>query len=172
MKKIIYIILSVIVVLGLGGWYLATEADAAGPGDLLYPVDTTAEAIERFFTFDDIALAEFEQEVLDERVDELEALVDEETIDEELVLGATEEVSAQRARLQTHIEEGEATQEGSMEQVQNRYEVQAEEHIQIMEKVETKATGEDTQQKVQEAVKGYEESLKGSSGSSGNGNGK
>lgn len=177
MKKVIPIILSVVILIGLGGWYLVKEADASEPGDLLYPVDIAAEAVERLVTFDDVALAEFEQEVLEERVEELDALVTKETVDEELILGATEKVSSQRSKVQEHIESGEATQEGSMEQVQNRYEVKAEEHIQVMEKVQNKSEEAGTQEKAQSAAKSYTDSISGNSSSdssgssSGNGNG-
>lgn len=177
MKKIaLKIALIVLVVFG-GGWYLATEADAAEPGDFLYPVDLATESIVRTFTFDDVALAELEEEILDERVDELESLTDEEEIDEELVAGATDRITDQQSRVQTRLETEDGELSGELEQVRSRYEVQAEEHIQIMEKVQTQVQGEDTQLKVKEAVSAYEKSLSGNTDSgsgsdNGNGNGK
>ena len=167
MKKLISIIVSVIVLLGLGGWYLVTEADASEPGDFLYPVDLATESIERLVTFDDIASSEFELDILDERVEELEVLIDKDTLDEELILGATEKVGDQRARVQVQIEKGEGNASEAMEQVQNRYKVQVEEHMKVMEKVQTKVEGKDAQLKVEQTVSGYENSLdKGNSDSS------
>ena len=177
MKKLLYIVLAVIICLGIGGWYLVGEADAAGPDNFLYPIDLAAEAVERLVTFDEVALAELEAEILDERVEELEVLADADVIDEELILGATEKVDTQRARTQSKIDSGEGEMTGAMEEVQNRYEVKAQEHIKVMEKVQTQVEGEDTKLKVKETVSGFENSIdKGSSdsssdsGSSGNGN--
>jgi len=167
MKKLISIIVSVIVLLGLGGWYLVIEADASEPGDFLYPVDLATESIERLITFNDIASSEFELDILDERVEELEVLIDKDTLDEELILGATEKVGDQRARVQVQIEKGEGNASEAMQQVQNRYKVQVEEHMKVMEKVQTKVEGKDAQLKVEQTVSGYENSLdKGNSDSS------
>lgn len=177
MKKIVYIVLAIILCLGLGGWYLVGEANASGPGNFLYPIDLAAESVERLVTFDEVALAELEVEILEERVEELELLADADVVDEALVLGATEKVDEQRSRAQLKIDSGDGEMTGAMEEVQNRYTVKAEEHIQVMEKVQTQVEGEDTKLKVKEAVSGFENSInKGSSGSStdsgssGNGN--
>lgn len=159
MKKTISIIVTALLIIGLGGWYLAKEANASEPGDSLYSVDLASESVQRFFTFDDIALAELEEDILDERVEELEAIVDAETVDEELVDEATDNVTEQQSRVQTRLESESGETSGELEQLRNRYEEQVEEHLQIMEKVQTKVVGEDTQLKVQEAVDAYENSL-------------
>jgi hypothetical protein len=176
-KQAILTLTATVVLVALGGWYLVKEADAAGPGDLLYPIDLASESIERAFTFDDTASAELEEDILDERVDELEALVNEDTVDEELVLEATENVSDQQSRTQTRLETEDGEQNGDLEQARERYETQVEEHLQIMEQVQEKVQGEDTQLKVQETVKNYQNSVdtttdgNGTGNSSTNGNG-
>ena len=170
MKKTILTIVAVLLIVGLGGRYLAGEANAAEPGDLLYPVDLATESVERFFTFDEVASAELEEDILDERIDELEALTEAETVDEDLVLEATDNVIAQQDRVQTRLEDETGAAAGDLEQVRNRYEEQIEEHLQIMEQVQTKVEGDETQLKVQEAVDAYEESKADSTNGSDNSN--
>ena len=170
MKKLILIVVSSVLLVGLGGWYLVKEADAAGPGDLLYSIDIAAESVERFLTFDEVAEAELEEDILDERVDELETLIETEEIDEDLVLRATEDVDTQRSRVQQRLEIDEDST-GTMEQVQNRYEEQVQEHVKVMEQVQEKVEGEETQNKVKETVSNYQNSVDDSTGENGNSTG-
>lgn len=159
MKKLISIIVASVLLVGLGGYYLVKEADAAEPGDLLYPVDLASESVQRFFTFDEVASAELEEDILDERIDELNNLASEETIDEDLVLEATENVKEQQLRTQDRLETEDGELNGELEQARERYEQQVEEHLAVMEQVQEKAQGEETQNKIQEAVQSYEDSL-------------
>ena len=156
MKKILYIVLALIACLGIGGWYLVGEANAASPDNFLYPLDLAAESIERFVTFDEVALAELETEILNERVEELGVLIDTNIIDEELILEATKKIDEQRSQTQSKIDSGEKDMTEAMEQVQNQFEVKAQEHIKIMEKVQTKVEAENIKLKVKETVSGFE----------------
>ena len=76
MKKLLSVALVVILFLGGGGYVLATAADASVPGDAMYAIDLVAEDVQRALTTDDLALAEFEEEILQERVDEVEQIVE------------------------------------------------------------------------------------------------
>ncbi len=159
MKKTISIIVSVLLLVGIGGWYLVKEADASEPGDALYSVDLATESIQRFFTFDEVASVELEEDILDERAEELESLTGTETVDEDLVTQATDNLTEQQSRVQTRLEEESGNTNGELEQLRTRYEEQVEEHLQVMEQVRIKVQGEETQLKVQEAVDAYENSL-------------
>jgi hypothetical protein len=152
MKKVITVVLAVLLVLGGGGYLLAQKADAAEPGDALYSVDILAENIQRLVTFDDLKSAELETAILDERVAELESLVDEDSdTDFAEVLAA---VAEQQDRVREHIgtleENADNYQSGELEQIQNQYELQLEQHIQVMQKVENK--GEESALEVKEKL--------------------
>jgi len=152
MKKVLTVVLVLLIVLGGGGYLLAQKADAAEPGDTLYSVDILAENIQRLVTFDDLKSAELETEILTERVSELEDLSDADTdVDLAEVLAA---VSAQQDRVKEHIGtlEGNADnyQNGELKQIQNQYELQLEQHIQVMQKVENK--GEESALEVKEQL--------------------
>lgn len=152
MKKVITVVLLLLIILGSGGYLLATQADAAEPGDTLYPVDILAENIERLLTFDDLKSAELETEILAERVEELENLSDSDSdVDLTEVLA---EISAQQDRVKQHLGEAEANptkyQSGQLEQVQNQYELQLEQHIQVMQKVQN--NGEDSALEIKEQL--------------------
>ncbi|MDD3474594.1 MAG: DUF5667 domain-containing protein [Candidatus Dojkabacteria bacterium] len=150
MKKVIKVVLVLLIVLGGGGYLLAQEADAAEPGDTLYPIDILAENIQRLVTFDDLKSAELETEILAERVAELEALSDSDT-DLSEVLAA---VSEQQDRVQQKLGDLEANadkyQDGELEQIQNQYELQLEQHIQVMQQVEN--NGEESALEVKEKL--------------------
>ena len=150
MKKVITVVLVLLIVLGGGGYLLAQQADAAEPGDTLYSIDILAENIQRLVTFDNLKSAELETEILEERVAELESLSETDT-DLAEVLAA---VSAQQDRVKEHIGDLEANadkyQDGELEQIQNQYELQLQQHIQVMQKVENK--GEESALEVKEKL--------------------
>jgi len=102
MKKLLSVALVVILFLGGGGYVLATAADASVPGDAMYAIDLVAEDVQRALTTDDLALAEFEEEILQERVDEVEQIV-EDGVDEEIVDEALQELTKQTDRAQERI---------------------------------------------------------------------
>ena len=102
MKKLLSVALVVILLLGGGGLALATAADASVPGDAMYAIDLVAEDVQRALTTDDLALAELEEEILQERVDEVEQIV-EDGVDEEIVDEALQELTKQTERAQERI---------------------------------------------------------------------
>ena len=142
MKKVLTVFLVLLLLLGGGGLILAQQADAAEPGDTLYPVDILAENIQRVLITDDIKKTEFEEEVLGERISELASLSEgNENVDE--ILQAVSE-QQERVRKQLNILENnpEKYSDNAVQQAQNRYEQQLEQHIEVMEQIQNK--GEDT----------------------------
>ena len=157
MKKLLSIVLVVVLLLGGGGFLLATAADASTPGDALYAIDLVAEDIQRALTTDDLALAEFEQDILEERAEEVELIV-EEGVEGEVVQDALDELEKQRDRTQerllTVMSEDSKYNEAERAEVTLRYEKLVQEQIQKMEEVQIKyenVTGE--------AKKGFEDAV-------------
>lgn len=198
MKKVLSIILGVVVILGVGGYFLATRADAATPVDPLYPVDTFFEDLQRIVTFDDVALVELEQSILDEREAELGEVLGMEDIEEADVEDCIDGMDAQRERLYTKLGEAQEKMEQkgnteavqALEQVQNKYQEQVQKQIETttkaqekygdvgqevkenleMEKNSLSNQGEDTQNQ-QQNVEDNSDNGQGSSGSSSSGSG-
>jgi hypothetical protein len=168
MKKVILILL-VIVMIGSGAVLLAQQADAAEPGDPLYSVDVLAEKVQRAIIFDEVKLAEFEGEVLGERIGEYQSLALKSADVEEIL----DEIDAQQTRVREHIgtmeNNPENYSEQALQQVQNRYEEQLEQHIEIMEKVQNQ--GEETaiqiKQELQENLDSCRSGTCGSTGAAG-----
>lgn len=138
MRKVLSVLLILVIVLGGGGYLLATEADASVPGETLYTVDLMAEDIQRVFTFNKVKIAELEQDILDERAEELEALVEQESAED--VLGeAIDELDAQRVRaeerIQVLMDEDANYDEATLARIQTRLETQLQTHLQNMERV-------------------------------------
>ncbi|HCC68073.1 TPA: hypothetical protein DEP90_02615 [Patescibacteria group bacterium] len=169
MKKVLTVLLILIVVLGGGGTILATQADASEPGDVLYAVDLAIEDVQRLLTFDDINLIELESNILEERVVELNNVVDTTDNIEEVLTAVTVQQDRVKDCLGNAESNPEKYQDGELERVQNQYQQQLEQHIQVMEKVENK--GEDTALQVKQ---GLQENLDlcdtGVCGGSGSGN--
>ena len=168
MKKTIYFVLAVLVIVFGGGYLLATQADAAAPGDLLYPVDLVSESIRRAMIFDEEKVTEFEQDVLGERVEELEVVADAD------VKECLEGIEAQQTRVNERL--GEVSDEAALERVQNRYEEQVQEHTAVMEQVKEQTQVQENKDEIDSAKAGmntkYEEAVKGNTDSgSSNGNG-
>lgn len=139
MKKVLSILLILVIVLGGGGYLLATQADASTPTDPLYKVDLFAEQIQRTFTFDEVKKAELEQDILDERAEELETLL-EDASDEEVLGEAVEMLDDQRARAEERVQilmdEDANYDEATLARIQTRLETQLETQLQNMEKVQ------------------------------------
>lgn len=169
MKKVILVLL-VIVMIGSGAVLLAQQADAAEPGDTLYSIDLLAEKVQRALMFDDLKEAEFETAVLGERVAELSTVSATEDGDVEELLAA---VSEQQTRVKDCIGllEGnpELYQDGELEQIQNQYEQQLQQHIEVVEQVQNK--GKDTaiqiKQELQENLDSCRSGTCGSTGAAG-----
>ena len=103
-------------------------SDPAKPGDFLYPVDKVAEQIRRTLTLDALNRAEFEMDVMDERVLELRNLSEGSNANQ--ISNSISEVEAQKERLRVMLEE--------MTQLRARNKVQAEEQLQVMNKLASK----------------------------------
>jgi hypothetical protein len=139
MKKVLSILLILVIVLGGGGYLLASQANASTPTDPLYKVDLFAEQIQRTFTFNEVKSAELEQDILDERAEELETLLEDET--EEEVLGeAVEMLDDQRVRAEERVqllmEEDANYDEATLARIQTRLETQLQNQLQNMERVQ------------------------------------
>lgn len=85
MNKVLGIIISVALIVGVGGYFLATKANAATPADPLFSIDLALEDAQRLLTLNDVASITLEQDILEERQEELEAMLeDEDTTDDQL----------------------------------------------------------------------------------------
>lgn len=163
MKKLILVVL-VLVMLGSGGVLLAQQADASEPGDSLYSIDLLAEKVQRNIIFDELKKAEFEGEVLGERISEYQALAERSDDVEEIL----DEVEKQQTRVRENLgflenNPGNYSEE-ALQQVQNRYEQQLEKHIEVMEQVQNKG-GDKAIQVKQQLVDNLEECGRGTCGS-------
>jgi hypothetical protein len=155
--------------LGSGGVLLAQQADAAEPGDPLYNVDLLAEKVQRAIIFDEVKKAEFEGEILGERIAEYQSLTYR-SADTDVIL---DEIEKQQTRVREFIgtmeNNPENYSEDALQQVQNRYEQQLEQNIEVMEK--TQNQGEDTaiqvKQELQENLESCRTGTCGSTESSG-----
>lgn len=108
MSKVLGIIISVAIIVGGGGYFLATKANAATPADPLFNLDLALEDAQRLFTLNDVASIALEQDILEERQTELEAMLeDEDTTDEQL--GEAIRLMAQQ-RLRAYERLGEVAQ--------------------------------------------------------------
>lgn len=157
MKKVLSVLLVLILVVGLGGYLLATTADASQPGDTLFSVDLFAEKIQRAISFSDIAKMDLEQAILDERAMEMLAVM-ENKADEKLVKESLDGLDQQRVRVEERLQlladnEGNID-EAELTRVQNRYEKQVEEQLMNMQKVQNqyKNVGEETKKGFEDAV--------------------
>jgi uncharacterized protein YjbJ (UPF0337 family) len=159
MKKVVTIILALLIIVGGGGYLLAQSADAAEPGDPLYSVDLLAEDVQRIVTLDDLKKTELEEDILAERVSELESVSEKDGEVEEILTA----IEAQQDRVKKQIGKLEGNpekyQDGELEQIQNRYKEQLEQHIQVMETVQNK--GEDTAIEIKQNLQENLESCRG-----------
>jgi hypothetical protein len=164
MKKILSILLAVVLILGGGGYLLATAANASVPGDTLYTVDLLAEEVQRAVTTDDLALAELEQDILEERVAEIDEIV-ELGVDEYVVDDAVKQLERQRERTQERVltltSDTNKYDEAKKAEVTSRFEKVVQEQVQKMEEVQNKymTAGEDAKKGIENAKKGMEESV-------------
>jgi hypothetical protein len=145
MKKVLTIFLVLVVVLGGGGYLLATQADASEPGDTLYALDLAVEDLQRVLIVDDLKLAELETDILTERIDELESVADT-AEDVDVILT---EITAQQDRVKDCLGNAESNpekyQDGELERVQNEYKNQLQNNVQVMEQVSNKVQNAGTE---------------------------
>lgn len=147
MSKVILIIIVTLVVLGTVGVAGAYASDSAVPGDALYSLDLYSEGVVRNFISDEVALSEYEMEILDERVAELEEMEEVETVtgqESEFLEDALDNITAQEDRVRQRIDQVEGVYNGGevgeavMEQVQNMWQEKVESHEQRIEQVQSK----------------------------------
>ena len=157
MKKLLSVLLVVVLLLGGGGFLLATAADASTPGDALYAIDLVAEDIQRALTTDELALVELEQDILEERAEEVESIV-EEGANEDVVQDALDGLEKQRDRTQerllTLMSDDSKYDDADRAEVTLRYEKLVQEQVKKMEEIQVKyenVTGE--------AKKGFENAV-------------
>jgi len=151
MAKVLGILLSVVVILGGGGYLLATKANAATPADPLFKLDVLFEDAQRLITLDEVAKTELEQEILEERQSEIEAMLNEDGVSEELMNDAIEYMNQQRIRtyeklgeVQEKMEQKGNTQAAeSLEKVQNKYMENLQKQLETAQKVQNKFKGID-----------------------------
>jgi len=118
-----------IVFVGIGGFLLVREANAATPGDALFPLDKFSESVTRLVILNPETEISFETEVLDERLTELDLLI-EANADTTTSL---EEIEAQVDILDTAVSSGDTTltlQE--REELRLQYQERIQTHIQTM----------------------------------------
>ncbi|MCA9380518.1 hypothetical protein KC675_05050 [Candidatus Dojkabacteria bacterium] len=167
-KYKLFLTLGIVFVLLVTSGGVAYASDDALPGDLLYPVDKAVESINRVIISDPIAKAEFEVQVLDERVSELENLS--EDVESESVGDANEEVEAQKNRVRERLEVlaelsvqnklNTQEQQQLMQEVQNKLQVHEESMNQIKTNLENKGDV-DNSQKLTEIKNQYSEEIGG-----------
>ncbi len=125
-KALIVVIIVILVGISLMG--VVSACDASNPGDILYPIDLSVENFQRNFISDSVQKAEFEIEVMDERVQELETISN--NNDSELVSNALKEVEKQENRLQKKLQE--------MNQLRTQNQIQIQKVAKVMQKLEQK----------------------------------
>lgn len=138
-----------IIFVGVGGFFLVREANAATPADALFPLDKFSESVTRLVILNPATEIAFETEVLDERLTELDLLI-EESAD---TTAALEEVDAQVDTLDTAVTDGDSPltlQE--REELRLQYQERIQAHIQTMEKVQQQVGNETAQQSIQKSI--------------------
>lgn len=152
----------------MAGTYLTVQAAGpAKPGDNLFIVDKSWEALRRVSVLGTINKTEYEMALLDERADEVRKIEDENGTQENLQ-EAIQNYYQQEDRVQERLremEENSDIEEGEKERIRTRYENQIQENIRLMEQIEQNLQnkGEDQSLQVLEQSKEkYENNLENS----------
>jgi hypothetical protein len=146
MKKVILAIL-VVVAIGGGAVLLAQQADAAAPGDSLYSIDLLAEKVQRALIMDELKKAEFEGDILGERIAEYQSQLAKDGNGEDILKAVLEQQTRVRENIGAAENNPGNYPEDALKQAQERYEEQLQSHIETME--QTQNQGEDTALQVQ-----------------------
>ncbi|MBU0976597.1 MAG: DUF5667 domain-containing protein [Patescibacteria group bacterium] len=115
----------------------AYASNDAVSGDLLYPLDKAMESMKRVMLLDPVKKAEYEEDILDERIGELKKLQNQQA-EQARLDQAGEDIEQQKSRIQERIREieendpNENSQE-DQERIKNRFEEQEEEHNEVKE---------------------------------------
>ncbi|MFC1633022.1 DUF5667 domain-containing protein [Patescibacteria group bacterium] len=174
--------ISIIIVLAVlvGGFFMtASQADAAVPGDGLYGFDRAYESVQRFFT-SSTNKPEFEMDILDERVDELNQLKasNADLSDIEKSIKNVTDQDDRTAKRVREAEDNTTSDDGTLERIRERLETHQEESLKLMEQVQTKLqtqektmtqTEEQIQQqnRIKEKINEYQEQLQNRKNDSG-----
>lgn len=148
MKKSLQTILTisfVVVFVGVGGYLLAAKADAATPNDPLFPLDKLMESATRLVITNPQSKITFEEQVLLERITELES----ESANGEDVEASLSEIETQEDNLGEALEDEDSNTSTSMLE---RYQQQVAEHLQIMEEVKSQVGNETAQASIQKVI--------------------
>lgn len=164
MSKTLGMVVGVFFLIVAGGYALATVADAATPGDTLYPIDLITEEVQRSFTTDNLALAELEQDFFEERSKELDEMIKGNT-DEYSLDVALQQLEKQRVRTQQRVltltSDANNYDEAKKAEVTQRFEKLVQKEVQRMDQVQNQymKAGEDAQKRMENTRKGMEESI-------------
>jgi chromosome segregation ATPase len=150
MSKVLGIILSLGIILGVGGYFLVKESYAATPADPLFAVQEIADDVQRAFTFDDVAKTELEQDILVRRQEQVEKMSEREDIPEEKMEEGLELMVQQRERVRERLQTVEQTMEQTeanektrevIQDVQERYDENLDKQLETIDKVQEKYSG-------------------------------
>ena len=152
MSKLLGIIISVVLIAGVGGYFLATKANAATPADPLFGLDTTFEDVQRLLTLDDVAQVNLEQAILEERQEEIETMLQDEECTQEQIQEAMKLMTQQRTRAyerlgevaQKQEEKGNVKAAEAISEAQSRYLEHLDTQLDTAQKAEAKFTGLDS----------------------------
>jgi hypothetical protein len=150
MSKVLSIILTLGIILGVGGYFLVKESYAATPADPLFAVQEIADDVQRALTFDEVAQAELEEEILRRRQEQVDRLLERNDITGEQLEEALKLMAQQRERVQTKLqvaeqnvirkqnEEGENSAQGTIERVREEYDKNLDEQLETVGKSQEK----------------------------------
>ncbi len=153
MSKALGIIISVALIVGVGGYFLATKANAATPADPLFGVDTALEGVQRLLTLDDIAKVDLEQNILEERQEEVETMLADKECTQEQIQEGMKLMAQQRTRAYERLgevakkqeEKGNVKAAESISEAQSRYLEHLDTQLDTTQKAEAKFTGLDSE---------------------------
>lgn len=124
--KVGVVIAASVILIG-GSMVTVYASDDASPGDFLYSLDKASENVQRLFISDPITKAEFEIQLMNERVLELQHLS---ALDDEVnCASAVGEVNAQQIRLQERLRE--------MDQLRVQNKLQTQDQLRVLEQLKT-----------------------------------
>jgi membrane-associated HD superfamily phosphohydrolase len=149
MKKLLGIIVAVVAVLGVGGYFLVQESYAATPADPLFGVQTALDNLQRALTFDEVAKTELEQKILERRQEQVERMLLRTNVTEEQLEDALRLMNQQRERVMERLQEVEQNMEQkgndqaveSLQKVQEQYKENLDRQLETAEKAQEKYSG-------------------------------
>lgn len=149
------IAIATIILVGRGGVLLAEKANAATPETSLYTMDKYFESAKRKFISNPEKLINFEQQILDERLEELTTMTNTNKLD--LYLS---EIEAQEENLNVAIEEnGDSITEEKKLQIREQYQERVQAHIQTMEQIQQKLGNEQAQESIGKVIEHLQSKL-------------